>query len=78
MSEIIHGFDIPSCCVFYDGKDVYFTNMSYFAHKNRINIVDVCRYSTTFESRLKKYMLKRFLGSFPLINPRNNLIFNFY
>ena len=76
MSEIIHGFDIPSCSVIYDGHNVYFTTMSYFAYKNNVNIVDVSRYSTTFEHRIVKYLTRGFSILFPPINPTNNQVFN--
>lgn len=55
-SEILHGFDIGSAAVGFDGKDVYFTSLSKFANEFNANIIDTTRRSTTYEARLLKYV----------------------
>src|SRR5690606_20981381 len=59
-SEILHGFDIGSSAVGYDGKYVYFTSLSKFAYEYGCNIVDISRRSTTYEQRLIKYLKRGF------------------
>jgi hypothetical protein len=68
-SQIIHGFDIGSCCVAFDGKEVYFTSMGKFAYEYGFNIVMTDRISPTYEYRLKKY----FKRGFGIILPNFNL-----
>lgn len=57
-SEILHGFDVDSCCMGYDGKDVYMTHRCYYALMNMCNTVDFDRMSPTYELRLCKYALR--------------------
>lgn len=64
-SEILHGFDLGSSAVGFDGKDVWFTSLGKFAYEYGCNIIDLTRRSTTYESRLKKY----FDRSFDIILP---------
>jgi len=59
-SEVLHGFDIGSCAVGFDGKDVLFTSLSKFTYETMCNIVDVTRRSLTYEHRLVKYFQRRF------------------
>lgn len=56
ISEILHGFDIGSSSIGYDGKNVYFTSLSKFSYENMVNILDTTRRSTTYETRLIKYL----------------------
>jgi hypothetical protein len=60
MSEVLHGFDLGSSAVGFDGKNVYFTSLSKFCYENMINIYDGTRRSTTYESRLQKYFHQGF------------------
>lgn len=60
MSEILHGFDLGSSAVGFDGKNVYFTSLSKFCYENMINIYDGTRRSTTYEARLQKYFSQGF------------------
>jgi len=55
ISAILHGFDIPSCCVAFDGRTTYLTGLSAWAHAFRINMVNPAYRSTTLEPRLVKY-----------------------
>lgn len=59
-SEILHGFDLGSSAVGYDGINVLFTSLSKFCYENRINVFDHTRRSTTYEQRLVKYLGKGF------------------
>lgn len=68
-SEIIHGFDLGSSAVGFDGKDLYFTSLSKFAYEYGCNIVDTTRRSTTYERRLIKY----FDRGFEIILPHFNI-----
>jgi len=60
MSSIIHSFDIPSCCVLYDGNIAYTTSLGLYAHLNQVNIVNTMYRSTSFERRLIKYFERGF------------------
>jgi len=60
FSEILHGFDLGSSAVGYNGQNVYFTSLSQYAYANLVNIIDPTRRSTTYERRLHKYMKKGF------------------
>lgn len=59
-SEILHGFDLGSSAVGWDGKRLYFTSLGKFAHEYSCNIIDTTRRSTTYERRLKKYFERGF------------------
>lgn len=59
-SEILHGFDIGSSAVGWDGKKLYFTTLSKFSHEYSCNIIDTTRRSTTYERRLMKYFERGF------------------
>jgi hypothetical protein len=55
ISEILHGFDLGSSAVGYDGNQLYFTTLGRFSYEYFANIVDPSRRSTTYERRLMKY-----------------------
>ncbi len=59
-SEILHGFDLGSSAVGFDGENVYFTSLSKFAYEYSCNIIDTTRRSTTYERRLIKYFKRQF------------------
>ncbi|MEX0597980.1 MAG: hypothetical protein WD512_15935 [Candidatus Paceibacterota bacterium] len=59
-SEILHGFDLGSCAVGFDGTQLYFTSLSKFAFEYGLNIIDTTRRSTSYEWRLSKYMKRGF------------------
>lgn len=58
-SEILHGFDFGGCALGYDGVHVRTTRLGKFACEYKANVVDLSRRSTTFESRLLKYLQKK-------------------
>ncbi len=68
VSSILHGFDVPSCCVAYDGHVAVMTTMAAFAHMFRANIVVPTYRSTTYESRLIKYFERGFALVMPHLN----------
>lgn len=67
-SEVLHGFDIGSSAVGFDGEKVYFTTLSKFAYEYSCNIVDTTRRSTTYERRLVKYFDRGFSIVLPNFN----------
>jgi len=54
-SEILHGFDVDSCCLGYDGNDIWMTQRAHFSLKNGYNTVNFNRLSPSYELRLAKY-----------------------
>lgn len=55
-SEILHGFDLGTSAVGWDGEELLFTTLSKFTYEYQTIIVDLSRRSTTFEKRLVKYV----------------------
>lgn len=60
ISQILHGFDLGSSCVAFDGKEIYFTSMGKFAYETGYNILDLSRKSKSYEYRVKKYLKRGF------------------
>jgi len=60
FSSVLHGFDLGSSAVGYNGHDIYFTSLSKFSYEHGLNIVDTTRRSTTYEKRLIKYFNRGF------------------
>ena len=59
-SEILMGFDIGSCCVGYNGAQVFVAPRTIRSLNTRCNMVDMSRRSLTYESRLFKYARRNF------------------
>lgn len=59
-SEILHGFDLGSSAIGFDGKQVFFTTLGKFCYEHNCNIIDTTRRSTTYECRLEKYFDRGF------------------
>jgi hypothetical protein len=55
VSAMIHAFDVPSCCVAFDGKTAVTTTLGAYAQRFRVNLVNPAYRSTTYEKRLVKY-----------------------
>ena len=68
-SEVLHGFDLGSCQLAYDGKDVFTTSAGLLAIRMGINIVDMSRRRDTYEKRLLKYLSRGFKIVFPNLSP---------
>lgn len=64
-SEVLHGFDLASCSVGFDGNKLLFTTGSKFAYEYRCNYIHTKCRSTTYEFRLYKYWLRGFKIIFP-------------
>ena len=54
-SEVIHGFDVDSCCFAYDGESIWMTHRAHYAIKSGFNTVNFERLSPSYEMRLIKY-----------------------
>jgi hypothetical protein len=64
-AEILMGFDVDSCCVGYDGRDVFVLPRARRALTKRYNLVDLSRRSLTYETRLYKYAKRGFAVAVP-------------
>ena len=60
VSALLHGFDVPACCVAYDGRTAVLTGLAAWAHVHRVNLVNPAYRSSTFERRLCKYFDRGF------------------
>lgn len=67
-SEILHGFDLGSSAVGFDGEQVYLTSLGKFCYEHSCNIIDTTRRSTTYEYRLEKYFNRGFNIVLPSLN----------
>lgn len=68
LSALLHGFDLPSSCIAYDGEKTYFSTLGAWSHRTGLNIVNPSYRSTTYEYRLWKYFNHRGFGIvFPLL-----------
>jgi len=54
-SEVLHGFDIDSCCVGYDGEKIWATKRFIFSVLFGYNTVNFNRLSPVYERRIIKY-----------------------
>jgi hypothetical protein len=59
-SEILMGFDVDSCCIGFDGKDVYMSPRCLYSISHMLNTVNLKRASPTYTYRLAKYMHRGF------------------
>lgn len=69
-SEIIHGFDLPSCGILYDGSKVLMTKSCEFSLRHMMNWVDFDRTSLSYEYRLHKYQRLGFAVFIPEFDKR--------
>lgn len=67
--EVLAGFDVDSCCVLYDGKQVWMSPRSHSAFVSGSNRVDLLRRSPTYETRLAKYAERGFEVRLPRDGP---------
>jgi hypothetical protein len=65
MDELLHGFDVGSCCVGFDGTTTFLTGLGMFSLLHRVNIVSPMYRSITYEPRLKKYFDRGVAMAFP-------------
>eukprot|EP01114_Cavostelium_apophysatum_P012914 TRINITY_DN3012_c0_g1_i4.p1 TRINITY_DN3012_c0_g1~~TRINITY_DN3012_c0_g1_i4.p1 ORF type:complete len:568 (+),score=114.98 TRINITY_DN3012_c0_g1_i4:34-1737(+) len=64
-AEVLMGFDIDTCTVGFDGKDVWALPRFHRAVTRRFNLVDLDRRSTSYEYRLYKYSKRGFEVAVP-------------
>ena len=55
MSEVLHGFDVDSCCIGYDGENIWTTQRSMYSFIKGYNTFNFDRLSPSYEIRLIKY-----------------------
>lgn len=60
LSSIIHAFDIPSCCIAYDGNIAYTTSLGAYAISRQVNLINTKYRSPSYEDRLIKYFGRGF------------------
>jgi hypothetical protein len=70
VAAVLHGFDVPSCSVAYDGTTTVMTLEGCFCQHNLVNIVAPERRSPSYELRLKKYFDRGYALVLPRLNPR--------
>jgi len=63
-SAVVHGFDVPACCTFYDGRTAWSSTLGAYAHFFRVNLVNPAYRSTTYEPRLVKYFKRHYALGF--------------
>ena len=74
ISSILGGFDLSASAVAYDGKDIYTTPLGAWSLNNKSIIIDMGRRTTSYEHRLRKYIVYGFSLIFPGLT--NNVIEN--
>lgn len=62
------GFDLGSAAVGFNGDTLIFTELGRFAYEYGYNIIDTQRRSTSYESRLKKYVDRGFGIIYPKLD----------
>ncbi len=68
-SEVVHGFDLDACGIFYDGDRVWATQRAAYSLQHHINFFDFDRMSPTYGYRLAKYASRGFQVWLPKFNP---------
>lgn len=68
LQHVLLGFDIDSCCLGYDGNRLLALPRAMRALRDRYNVVDITRQSTTYEQRLAKYAKRGFRIAVPLMD----------
>ena len=65
IASLLHGFDLGSSAVAYDGRKTYLTGLGAYAYTYMTNLVNPAYRSTTFEARLIKYSKRGFSVGLP-------------
>lgn len=65
IEHILSSFDVDCCCIGYDGKKIWCTPRSHFAILYKKNILNLNKYSSSYEYRLYKYSLRGFALHIP-------------
>jgi hypothetical protein len=69
VAEILHGFDVGSCCVAFDGQTTWLTALGAYSQWSRTNIVVPAYRSPSYESRLGKYFRRGYALALPDLDP---------
>eukprot|EP01130_Rhizamoeba_saxonica_P011657 TRINITY_DN4851_c1_g2_i1.p1 TRINITY_DN4851_c1_g2~~TRINITY_DN4851_c1_g2_i1.p1 ORF type:complete len:480 (-),score=62.86 TRINITY_DN4851_c1_g2_i1:1478-2917(-) len=80
-SEVIHSFDIDSCCMLYDGDSIYMTKRCVFALFQGFNTVNLELLSPSYEYRLAKYATRGmpvYVPNLELDNVLDNALEDYY
>ena len=65
VSEILHGFDVGSCCIAYDGVQAVLSTFGAWSYLHSANIVHPLYRSPTYEARLVKYFKRGWMLVIP-------------
>jgi hypothetical protein len=60
LSQILHGFDLGSCSIGYNGQHIYLTSLGFNSFLYKVNLIDGTHRSKTYEKRLIKYLKRGF------------------
>lgn len=69
ISEVIHGFDLGSCAMAWDGERLWFTQMGALAASHGANVANMMVRRNSYEHRIAKY----FARGFDLVLPGLNM-----
>lgn len=69
--DLLHGFDLQSAKVLYDGKNVYTTMDGHFSLVNKTNVYTTLNNNPAYESRLYKYSNRGYQVFIPGFNKTN-------
>jgi hypothetical protein len=74
--SILNDFDLGSCCVAWDGKNLFFNSNGKFAYEYGLNIISLKNYRESYEFRIEKYFARGFGLLFPslTVKPRNIIV----
>ena len=69
VSALLHGFDLASAGIAFDGETAYMTHAAVWAHTFMLNVVNPAYRSTTYEFRLEKYFDRGYGLGLPGLDP---------
>lgn len=70
LGSVLGGFDLGPCMVAYDGYDIWATEIGAWSHINKRFVIDISRRSTTFATRIKKYIRRGYIAIMPGLRHR--------
>jgi len=71
ISEVVHGFDLDSCGIVFDGDKFWWTKRTKYSHDNTINHFDPSRASPSYIHRLIKYSRRGYRVVIPQVSREN-------
>ena len=69
IGEIVHGFDMGSCAMAWDGTRVYLTALSRLAAEHGVNVLNLAVRRPTYEKRLSRYHSRGYALVAPDLSP---------